>query len=152
MTDNPILEEYRLCHEATWRIDEHNWMWGSFLFGGSLAAVGLVFSQHVGLLRLLALASLSSVVLGGYVLIVRRTIPIKDAYFSRMREIEATYMQAVMIGRQLDILLHNPLARFGYHESPIRLPWLSRLQVLVLMVVSYLGALWFGVSFLVLTR
>jgi len=38
MTDNPLLEEYKLCHSMIRHLDEQNWSWGSFILGGSLAA------------------------------------------------------------------------------------------------------------------
>lgn len=101
MTDNLILEEYKLCTHEMEHIDKQHWNWGAFLFGGSLVATGFVLSQKVGWIRLLGLSLVSSVLLIGYILYVSRGTRIKDILAARMRQIEHYHLGVVWTERRI---------------------------------------------------
>jgi hypothetical protein len=145
MSQDPLLEEYKICQKITSHLDEQNWMWGSFLFGGSIAGAGFVLSQNVNVHRLLGLSILSTVILGGYICYVKRSVGITDVCFSRMREIEATHLTNVYIARKL-----GNLRRWGSVPSydgrqPISVFPIRGFHILVGMVALYLSALWASV-------
>ncbi len=104
MADNPILEEYKLCQRIIEHLDTQNWSWGSFLFGGSLAATGFVLSSRVSVSRLGAVALLSSVVLCGWGLFVNRSIGMRDICRERMLEIETKNRMGIKTQRYLRTL------------------------------------------------
>jgi hypothetical protein len=144
MTDDPVLEEYKICSEIVRHLDEQNWMWGSFLFGGSIAGAGFVLSQNLTAFRLLTLSLLSTAILGGYTLYIRRGVSVKDACCSRMREIEVTHFRnTVLIEQRLRDLSENfTLPKF--EGGMIQQSRIRAFNVLQLMVLYYLLILYGG--------
>jgi hypothetical protein len=143
MADNPILEEYKICARAGAHLDEQNWMWGSFLFGGTLAATGFVLSQRVGWVRLLGLSLVSSVILIGYLQYVQRGMKVRDVYAARMRQIEEQHLPMINTERLIDMAKKRPIV-FKQGEQPISVSGPRAFHVLQLMVLGYLAILWIG--------
>jgi len=139
MTDNPVLEEYKLCHAALRNLDEQNWNLGSFLFGGSLAAAGFVLglSTHVTFGRMLGLSVLSTILLFGLLLYVWRNASVADVIRQRMFVIEIANPNQLGLETSLD-----QARRTG------RFFGVKQRYLYAGMIVLYLGALWFG-TFLV---
>ena len=154
MTYNPVLEEYKICSETASHLDEQNWMWGSFLFGGSIAGAGFVLSQPtLHAFSLLVLSLLSTVILVGYIFYVKRSIGIKDACFSRMRAIEATqFPNLVFIERQLNYLNQYRVMTGFESVKPIRLARVRSFDVLTGMVICYLTILYAGTIALTIAK
>jgi hypothetical protein len=142
MTDNPALEEYRILALQLQHMDEQNWNWGAFLFGGTLAATGLVLSQRVGWLRLLGLALVATVILGGYILYVHRDDTIQDVLRARMRQIEAQYLPTVLTERIMQSV--KDCHPFPWDNRSYSLARISCFQALELMAFGYLALLWGG--------
>jgi hypothetical protein len=143
MADNPILEEYKICARGRAHIDEQNWMWGSFLFGGTLAATGFVLSQKVGWIRLSGLSLVASVILIGYLLFVRRGMEIRDVYAERMLQIEEQYLQMITIERTFEMARKHPRPlRQG--QKPLSISGFRSWYALVFMVFGYLAIVWIG--------
>jgi hypothetical protein len=149
MTDNPALEEYKICDGLANHLDEQNWMWGSFLFGGSLASIGFVLSQKLSSLRLLGLSLILTGILSGYVLYVWRSMGVQAVCFSRMRQIEATCFKTVGIATTM-YRVRNGDPIYSFEGKRMRILPIRQLHILVLMVVALLGILWIGVIFLII--
>ena len=142
MSENPALEEYKLLARELMHMDEQNWNWGAFLFGGTLAATGLVLSQRVGWLRLLGLASVATVILGGYILYVHRDDTIQDILRARMRQIEEQYLPTVLTERTMQSVRDGQ--KFVWHNRTYSIARISCFQALELMAFGYLFLLWIG--------
>ena len=139
MVGDPLLEEYKVCERQCRHIDEQNWMWGSFLFGGSIAGAGFVLSQNLSAFRLLSLALLSTAVLVGYVLFVKRAVAQKRVYIMRMCEIEAS-------PRFFNTLV--TASRIGYQTRAGKIG--EKFDVLLGMVAFYLIILYVGTAVLII--
>ncbi len=138
MTDDPVIEEYKICAAMIRHLDEQNWNWGAFLFGGSLAATGFVLSQRATFARLAALSVISTIVLVGWLAYITRAASIRDIYLERMRTIEAyNYQLQIQIQTVIQSRLHKIF--------PLRLLW-----ILTIMIALYLGTLYLGALILLL--
>lgn len=147
MTDNPILEEYKVCHETARHIDQQNAYWGSLIFGGSIAAAGFVLSQRVGPLRLFGLAVLSTVLLVGYILLIYRSDGVKAVCFARMREIEQTHFNAFGVESRIHYLrTSHSYPDYPLSRKPITIFRVREFHILSFMVSFYIVALWLGTA------
>lgn len=142
MTDNPLLKEYELCQHTIEHLDTQNWSWGSFLFGGSLAATGFVLSSHIGFAQLGTVALLSSIVLGGWGLFVNRSIGIRDVCRERMLEIETKNKMGLKTQHYLQTLRQKGSVIIG--KRMIHLFRIRSKTILGIMLCSYLAILWIG--------
>jgi hypothetical protein len=132
MTDNPLLEEYKICQSIIARNDRQNLNLGAFLFGGSITATGLVLSSQarITLARWLALTLLSTAVLIGLLFYIQTRRKVSQKCEVRIAQIEQTYYPNVLIGRQLSA---SPPQGFKVYAT---------------IVASYLTVLWIGVVWL----
>lgn len=145
MADDPVLEEYKICSAMIQHLDEVNWSWGAFLFGGTLAATGFVLSQKATFSHLAALSMISSIVLIGWLAYVKRMADMMDIYGDRMQAIEAYNdegrIQIARLRKQGLVWRHNTFRKI----FPVR-----GFKILVSMVILYLAALWSGAVILLL--
>jgi len=134
-----------LCASAMRHIDEQNWMWGSFLFGGTLAATGFVLSQKVGWIRLCGLSLVASVILIGYLLYVNRGMRVNKVFRERMCQIEELHLPMIWTERIFERAKdkdHPMISRQGKNISLAT--WFTDFHILELMVTGYLLILWIG--------
>lgn len=129
MTDNPILEEYKLCQRVIEHNDNHNTSLGAFIFGGSIAAAGIILaSQCVTVQKWAIFALLSTVILIGLLAYISLTKKKSRIAQRRMMQIENDHYPLVTLQRQL------------YHYGGP-----SRFWIYATMIAGYILILWFGV-------
>jgi hypothetical protein len=143
-TNDPTIEEYKHCGSMIRHLDEQNWSWGAFLFGGSLAAIGFVLSQRVTFSHLAAIALISTIVLVGWLAYVKRMADTRDIYADRMRAIEVAHSMKI----QAQHVVQRGLVLRGNKYKPI-FP-IRAFRILMMMVILYLAALWAGAFFILL--